>query len=365
VSDFLLPQRVVVGIAGGGSTHAQPASIDQRIAGDEQASALVATILRLYEPLGAPTLVTDLTSAEMIKVASNVFLAAKITFANELARLSVATGADAQAVVEGLGLDGRIGRAFLSPGPGYGGSCLPSQARALPDLARRAGVRARLMDAIAPSNDDQVTWLLDRAEAAHGGSLAGARVALLGLTFKAGTDDLRESPSLRLAVELVRRGAAVVAHDPLATAAGVARLARVERIAVEGADDVAAACSGADVVIVATEWPAFRSLDWRRIARSMRGRVIADARSIVDAVAATRAGLRLVGLPAMPVPGPAMTRAMATAATMNVPAARRLSADRAPATGVTGKAAGPASDQARSRRPAAVGAPAAVAALVP
>jgi UDPglucose 6-dehydrogenase len=293
VNDFLLPQRVVVGVGVGRSA----ASADD---GDEPTAALVAALRRLYEPLQAPMLVTDLTSAEMIKVASNVFLAAKITFANELARLSVATGADAMAVVEGLGLDHRIGRAVLSPGPGYGGSCLPSQARALPDLARRAGVRTPLMEAIAPSNDEQTDWLLEQAEGALGRSLAGTRVALLGLTFKADTDDLRESPALRLAAALVGRGAQVVAFDPIATDAGVAQLARAEGVAVAAAPDAAAACAGADLAMIATEWPAFRTLDWEAIAPTMRRRIVGDAGAVVEPVTAALAGLTVVGLAASP-----------------------------------------------------------------
>ena len=167
-------------------------------------------------------MVTDLTSAETIKVASNVFLAAKITFANEISRLTAAAGADAGAVVDGMGLDGRIVRHFLSPGPGFGGSCFPSQARALPQLAASYGVQTPLMDAIWPSNVRQADWLLDGLERAAGRSLDGLRVALLGLTFKAGTDDLRESPALRIGAALLARGATVAAFDPVSLEAGTA-----------------------------------------------------------------------------------------------------------------------------------------------
>ena len=308
VNDFFLPHRVVIGIG--------PLGVGPDTgANEDPAAALVAALRRMYDPLHAPILVTDLTSAEMIKVASNVFLAAKITFANELARVSVATGADPGAVVEGLGLDQRIGRAFLSPGPGFGGSCLPSQARALPELARSAGVRTRLMDAIAPSNDEQIDWLIAQAEGALGGSVAGARTTVLGLTFKADTDDLRESPAMRLAVALVRRGAEVAVFDPIATAQGVRELLRAEGITVESATNAATACAEADVAFVATEWSAFRSLDWEAIAPSMRRRIVVDARSVVDPVAATRAGMTIVGLAGSPTPRPLMRTHVASPAT--------------------------------------------------
>jgi len=287
VSDFLAPDRIVIGID---SDH-----------GDAAEDPLVAALRDAYAPLDAPLVVTDLSSAETIKVASNVFLAAKVTFANEISRLAAATGADAQAVVDGMGLDKRIGRSFLSPGPGFGGSCFPSQARALPQLARRHGVQTPLMDAIWPSNVSQAEWLIDGLERAAGRVLTGLRVALLGLTFKAGTDDLRESPAIRIGQALLARGASVVAYDPLALAAGLALLEADAAPALaagsaEGADDEVAACHGADAVVVATEWPQFRYLDWAAIGPSMRGDIVVDGRQLVDVPAATAAGLRVITL---------------------------------------------------------------------
>jgi UDPglucose 6-dehydrogenase len=283
VKDFLGPDRVVIGVDG----H------DDGAAG----SALAEALREVYAPLEAPTVVTDLTSAETIKVASNVFLAAKITFANEISRLTAATGADAAAVVDGMGLDKRIGRNFLSPGPGFGGSCFPSQARALPQLAARFGVRTPLMAAIWPSNVSQADWLLDGLEQAAGRPIAGMRVALLGLTFKAGTDDLRESPAIRMGGALLARGATVAAFDPLSLETGTAMLARdLEDAALEAAPSAEAACVGADAVVIATEWPQFASLDWATIAATMTGDVIIDGRRIVDAAAASAAGLRVVAL---------------------------------------------------------------------
>jgi UDPglucose 6-dehydrogenase len=292
VADFLAPDRIVIGVDG----HADGAA----------GSALVDALRRVYAPLDAPVVVTDLTSAETIKVASNVFLAAKITFANEIARLAAATGADAQAVVDGMGLDRRIGRSFLSPGPGFGGSCFPSQARALPRLARGYGVQTPLMDAIWPSNVTQAEWLIAGLEQGIGRSVQGTRVALLGLAFKAGTDDLRESPAIRLGRSLLARGAHVAAHDPVAGRTGVALLRALAADgsaaglgaadAVTQAESVEAAVRDADAVVVATEWPAFGSLDWDVLAPLMAGDLVLDGRRIVDEDAATRAGLRVLAL---------------------------------------------------------------------
>jgi UDPglucose 6-dehydrogenase len=290
VADFMSPDRVVIGVDG----HER----------DERSAALVRALRRLYEAFDAPLVVTDLTSAEMVKVASNVFLSAKITFANEIARLAAAIGADAAAVVDGMGLDRRIGRAFLSPGPGFGGSCFPSQARALPRLGQAQGVQTPLMDAIWPSNASQAEWLVDGLERAAARSVVGMRVALLGLTFKAGTDDLRESPALRLGQVLLTRGAAVVAWDPLAGAAGVRALRAGVAAAsgaphgasVERAESPADACRRADAVVVATEWPELAALDWSDIAPTMAGDLVIDGRRVVDARAASAAGLRLLSL---------------------------------------------------------------------
>jgi UDPglucose 6-dehydrogenase len=284
VNDFLMPDRVIIGVT------------DPR----DPETDLVDDLRRLYAPLEAPIIVTDLTSAEMIKVASNVFLASKITFANELARLCAAAGADVAAVVDGMGLDKRIGRGFLSPGPGFGGSCFPSQSRALPEVARRLGVKTRLIDSIGASNEDQADWLLDRLEQAAGRSVEGWHVALLGLTFKAGTDDIRESPAIRLARRLVARGASVRAFDPVASVKAIGELA-ADGIEVEGCASAEVACIGADAVVVATEWPEFRRLDWHVIAPQMRGRLVLDARHVVDVEEADAADLQVLVMGVMAV----------------------------------------------------------------
>ena len=276
VADFMEPDRVVIGTR-------------------DPDSHVVADLRQIYQPLGVTIVVTDLTSAETIKVASNVFLAAKITFANELARLCAATGASIAVVAEGIGLDRRIGRAFLSAGPGFGGSCLPVQARALPALARRYGVDVPLMAAIDESNEDQVLWIVDAAEQALGRSVQAARVAVLGLTFKAGTDDIRESPALRIVVQLASRGAVVSIYDPKGAASSVAFLSRKGIDIVPAATPLDAA-RGVDAVIVATEWPVFREIDWYETAQVMRGDVVVDARGILDPHRVAGAGLRIVGL---------------------------------------------------------------------
>lgn len=288
VADFLRPDRVVFGV------DAAPSG-DARAGADR--SALLGALRRLYQPLEAPFVVADLTSAEMIKVASNVFLAAKIGYANELARLCAATGADVGAVVDGIGLDRRIGRNFLSPGPGYGGSCLPSQARALPGVAAKLGVVTPLLDAIDRSNAEQATWLVTQGEVALGRPLDGASIALFGLTFKAGTDDLRESPALRLATLLTERGARVTAFDPMATEAGVELLA-AQGVAVTPASTAEGAARGADAVFIATEWQQFTELDWSAIGRSMTGDLVVDGRGLIRREVARDAGLRLTGIDA-------------------------------------------------------------------
>ena len=282
VTDFLNPERIVIGIQ-------DPA----------RREGVAADLLRLYEALRAPTVITDLTSAEMIKVGSNVFLAAKIAFANELARLAAAVGADVSGVVDGIGFDRRIGRQFLSPGPGFGGSCFPSQARALPELAARLGVSTPLMSAIWPSNEEQATWLIARMEAALGRPVAGVRAALLGVTFKAGTDDLRESPALRLARLLVESGAGVALYDPSGTERAQQALGDA-RLEAQSCPDATSAAAGADVIVVATEWPEFHELDWEAVAKVAQGRLVVDARRVVDVGRAAAAGfdVLVLGMPA-------------------------------------------------------------------
>jgi UDPglucose 6-dehydrogenase len=248
-------------------------------------------VAELYAPLEAPTIVGDARSMVLIKLASNVFLGMKIAFADELARLSDAVGADVATVVDGLGLDPRIGRSFLDAGPGFGGSCLPEQAAAIAVETARRDLRTPLLSSIAESNDlHQVEIVRALGEVLEGG-LAGKRVGLLGLAFKANTDDVRTSPALAIARELRRQGAEAVAYDPVAAANARRADPRLETV-----PSAAAAVDGADAVLLVTEWAEFRSLDWAALAPSMRGDLVYDTRRVLDGAAVTAAGLRYIGL---------------------------------------------------------------------
>jgi UDPglucose 6-dehydrogenase len=237
---------------------------------------------RAYAGIDAPAVVTDSATSELIKVGSNAFLALKAGFANEIARVSAATGADARAVVDGIGLDPRIERAFLTPGPGFGGSCLPSQSRALPATARELGVVAPILSAADESNVAQAQWVADRLERAVG-ALPGLRIAILGLTFKAGTSDVRESAALSICRALAAKGAMLTTHDPAAT---------VDEF--EAAESALVAAQGADAIVIATEWPEYGRLEGTTIANAMRGDTVFDTRSVVDAPSVRAAGLKLL-----------------------------------------------------------------------
>lgn len=275
LEDFDRPNRVVTGW------------LEPR---DEEAARAV---LDLYAPLGAPSLVADARSVALIKLGSNVFLGMKISFANELARVADATGADIEEVIAGIGLDGRIGTAFLRPGPGIGGSCLPEQAVAIALQTVALDVEAPLLSAVHRSNAVHQRQIVARLEDLLGGpgSLAGRRVALLGLAFKADTDDVRESPALALAANLRAAGAGVLAHDPRAEAR-----ARLADPLLDVAPSALDAVRGADAVVVATEWPEYGRLDWAAVAGAMRGTIVYDTRAVVDVAAAGAAGLTVTRL---------------------------------------------------------------------
>jgi UDPglucose 6-dehydrogenase len=267
---------------------AQP---DRIVAGwlEERDRAAADGVIELYSGIDAPTLVADAGSVAMIKLASNVFLAMKVAYANELARLADAFGADVRLVADGLGLDRRIGRSFLDAGPGFGGSCLPEQALALAEIAAAANVPAPLISAVSPANATHQRAIVARLGDLLGGSgLRGAKVALLGLAFKANTDDVRESPALALAGALRAAGAEVVATDPRAIAP--AMRSDPELTTVPTPLDAAA---GADAVLIATEWAEYRELDWAALAAAMRGTLVYDTRAIADPGAVKAAGLRL------------------------------------------------------------------------
>ena len=277
LADFAGPDRVVVGW------------LEPR---DRPAAEIV---LGLYESIGAPTMVADARSVALVKIANNVLLATKVAYANELARICDVVGANVDTVVAGIGMDARIGRAFLTAGPGYGGSCLPEQAVALALATGLHGVATPLIDAVGHSNETHqqaIVGEIGRLLAiGRPAGLDGARVALLGLAFKARTDDVRESPALSLARYLRSAGAAVVGTDPRAI-----DKARRTDPALETAPTVESAVEGADAVLVATEWPDYAALDWTDLAGRMRGDLVYDTRAIVDAAAVRSSGLRFASL---------------------------------------------------------------------
>ncbi|MGO9759927.1 MAG: UDP-glucose dehydrogenase family protein [Solirubrobacteraceae bacterium] len=269
VEDFLHPDRVVVGD-------------DGSWAGD--------AVIALYEPLQAPLVRTDVASAEMVKLASNAFLATKISFINEIANVCEETGADVVEVARGMGLDDRIGPKFLQAGIGYGGSCFPKDVDALKQLAGNSGYHFQLLTAVIEVNELQKRRVIGKLHK-HLGGLAGKRVALLGLAFKPNTDDMREASSLVLSARLHADGASVVAYDPVAE--DQAR-ALVSEIAF--ADSPMSAIEHADAVVLVTEWREFLELDWDAVAAAMSGNVVVDGRNALDPDAIRAAGLVYEGI---------------------------------------------------------------------
>jgi UDPglucose 6-dehydrogenase len=279
VHDFLHPDRVVVGD-------------DGDWAGDAVAD--------LYAPLEAPLVRTDIASAEMIKMASNAFLATKISFINEIANVCEETGADVIEVARGMGLDERIGSSFLKAGVGYGGSCFPKDVSALKQLAGNSGYHFQLLTSVIEVNELQKRRTIGKLQK-HLGSLVGKEVALLGLAFKPNTDDMREASSLVLAARLQADGARVRAYDPVAE-----EEARKLIGGVEFAGSALEAVDGADAVVLVTEWEEFSQLDWAEVARRMRGEVLVDGRNFLDPAAVADAGLIYEGV-GRPVQQPVVT----------------------------------------------------------
>ncbi len=263
VGDFLHPDRIVIG------TRSQEAA---------------EVMLELYQALQAPVVVTDPPSAEMIKYASNAYLATRITFANAIANLCESVGADVKDVLLGMGYDRRVGFHFLNPGPGYGGSCFPKDTRALVAIADDAGYDFSLLRGVIEVNELQRHRVVDKVRAAI--PLDGATIGLWGLAFKAGTDDIRESPAVFVAEELIVAGATVQAFDP--EAAHVDGVIRV--------DDPIQAVKDAHVLVIATEWPEFQSVDLRAVREAMASPHIIDARNMLDPEAVRRLGMQYEGI---------------------------------------------------------------------
>jgi UDPglucose 6-dehydrogenase len=269
VADFLNPDRVVIGDDG------------------DWAGGAVAD---LYAPLGAPLVRTDIASAEMVKLASNAFLATKISFINEIANVCEETGADVIEVAKGMGLDDRIGNKFLQAGLGFGGSCFPKDVTALKQLAGNSGYHFQLLNAVIEVNELQKRRVMSKLHK-HLGPLVGKRVALLGLAFKPNTDDMREATSLVLCARLQADGATVVAYDPIAE-----EEARKLIQGVEFAPSAMDCLEGADGVVLVTEWAEFKQLDWAQAATAMTGTLVIDGRNALDMQAITGAGLTYEGI---------------------------------------------------------------------
>ena len=258
IEDFMRPNRIVIG------------------AEDSQAAAVLRD---LYNPLyliETPFVVTSVVSAEMIKYASNAFLATKISFINEIAALCEAVGADVHEVARGMGLDNRIGKKFLHPGPGFGGSCFPKDTRAILHLADEAGVPAHIVRAVVQANEAQPARMVEKIRRAVG-DLRGKTIACLGLAFKPNTSDTRESPAIRIIRELRAGGARIRAFDPVAMPESRQALPDVEF-----GEDAYDAARGCDALVIATEWNQFRNLDWERMKVALKSPVVVDLRNVYE-----------------------------------------------------------------------------------
>jgi len=267
IDDFMRPDRIVVGVE------------------SARASAVMNDIYRPLYLRDFPIMTTDLESAEMIKYAANSFLATKITFINEIARLCERTGADVKMVSKGMGLDGRIGSKFLHAGPGYGGSCFPKDTQALARMGQDHSSPMQLTEAVIKVNEEVKRRMVDKVLDICGGTVNGKVITVLGVTFKPNTDDMRDSPSLTIVPALIGSGAEIRVVDPQGKREGEALLPHVKWV-----EDAYDACKGADAIVILTEWNEFRALDLQRMAKRMKTPVMADLRNIYNSVDVERAG---------------------------------------------------------------------------
>lgn len=295
IEDILHPDRIVIGT-------------DDPVAAERVAA--------LYAAMDAPVVVTDSRSAEMIKYASNAFLALKISFINEVALICERLGADVTVVARGMGLDQRIGPRFLGAGVGFGGSCFPKDVRALAAMAEDVGIEGQLLRSILATNGMMRELAVTKLEA-HLGGVAGKTIAILGLAFKPETDDIREAPAIDIIKRLRAAGARIRATDPVAMPRAASILPDVTYV-----PDAYAAATGADAVVLLTEWDAYRALDLDRLANAMRGHLFFDGRNVIDPKACHAAGLRYVGIgrPEMTPPAEPKTGKPATKQTVLPPA---------------------------------------------
>ena len=257
IEDFMRPNRIVIG------------------AESEQA---VAILEDLYNPLyliETPFVITDIATAEMIKYASNAFLATKVSFINEMATICEKVGADVHQVARGMGLDKRIGPKFLHPGPGFGGSCFPKDTKAVSQIARQHGYGFEIVDAVIKVNDERPGIMVEKIVSAVGGDLKGATIGILGLTFKPNTDDMRDSPTIPIIMGLQERGAKIQAYDPAGMAQAKAYLRDVDY-----KEDLYDVGEGADALVIATEWNQFRNIDWDRMKNLLKQLIVVDLRNI-------------------------------------------------------------------------------------
>jgi UDPglucose 6-dehydrogenase len=260
IPDFMRPDRVVLGVE------------------SDKAEKLLRELYRPLNLIEAPILVTDLESAEITKYAANAFLATKISFINEISQLCEKTGADVHAVARGMGLDGRIGRKFLHAGPGYGGSCFPKDTVALIRMAQEHGVSSRIVESVVEVNASQKARMVSKVKEALGGSVADKTIAVLGLTFKPETDDMRDAPSLAILPALADRGANIIAHDP----EGMEEAKHLLPAAINYAESIDMALQGADAVILMTEWNQYRGLNLEKLKSQMKGNVFVDLRNVYE-----------------------------------------------------------------------------------
>lgn len=267
LDDFMRPDRVIVGVP------------------NARASEVMHDIYRPLFLRDFPIVITDLESAEMIKYAANAFLATKITFINEIAALCEKVGADVKQVSKGMGLDGRIGNKFLHAGPGYGGSCFPKDTSALARIGQEHAVPMQITETVIKVNNEVKRRMVDKIEELCGGTFNGKIIAVLGVTFKPNTDDMRDAPSLTIVPALIGGGAKVRVVDPQGQREGEALLPGVQWV-----DDAYKACQNADAVVILTEWNEFRALDLKRVAKKMAVPRMADLRNIYSAKDAKKAG---------------------------------------------------------------------------
>ena len=273
IEDFMRPNRIIVGV---------------------QSPSAEEVMRHIYRPLNlreTPIMFTDLETAETIKYAANAFLATKITFINEIADLCEKTGGDVQQVAKGIGLDARIGGKFLHAGPGYGGSCFPKDTLALVQTGQQHGVPQRIVETVVAVNDARKSAMTEKIIAACGGSVEGKRIAVLGVTFKPNTDDMRDAPSLVILPELMTAGAAITVCDPEGGAEARRLLPGVDWV-----EDAYSAADGADALVIITEWNAFRGMDLQRIADLLSAPVFVDLRNIYPPEEVEEAGLAHTGV---------------------------------------------------------------------